>query len=90
MTNEDKFIKPLSNELLVLDDPDFTMENGIVVRTPVWRSNLDYWVVRGGTQDIGKGDRVVLDDPMAGRRVKLDGINYRLVPVKSVIGVVTS
>lgn len=89
MTKEDKFINPLSKEVMILDDPEYTMENGVVVRTPIWRSNLDYWVVRGGGEGFGIGDRVVLDDPMVGRKVKLDGINYRLVPVESVIGIIT-
>ena len=41
MTTEDKFFIPLSSEVLLLDDPDYTVENGVIVSTPTWRSNLD-------------------------------------------------
>jgi co-chaperonin GroES (HSP10) len=85
---EDKFLKPLSDEVIILDDPDYTMENGVIVPTSVWRTNLDYWVVKGGTDEFGIGDRVILDDPMAGRKIKLDRVCYRVVRKDSIIGVV--
>lgn len=86
---EDKFIHPLRGEVLLLDDPDYTVENGIVIPTPVRRSNLDYWVVRGCGDGFGTGDRVVLDDPNSGKKLKLDGVCYRLVKCSSVVAVVS-
>lgn len=86
---EDKFLKPFSNEIIILDDPDYTMENGIVVPTSTWRNNLDYWVVKGEGDGYGVGDRIILDDAMAGRKIKIDKICYRVVPKEHVVAVVT-
>lgn len=85
---EDKFIKPLANEIIILDDPDYTVENGVVVPTTIWRSNLDYWVVRGSGDGFGTGDRIILDDPMAGRKIKISGVCYRVVTKDHVIAAV--
>jgi hypothetical protein len=87
--SEDKFLTPLSNEIIILDDPDYTLEHGVVVPTPVWRDNLDYWVVKGSGDGFGVGDRVILDDAMAGRKFKVDGVCYRAVPKEHVVAVVT-
>lgn len=86
---EDKFLKPFSNEIIILDDPDYTMENGIVVPASTWRNNLDYWVVKGEGDGYGVGDRIILDDAMAGRKIKIDKICYRVVPKEHVVAVVT-
>lgn len=85
---EDKFLTPLGNEVILLDDPDYTMENGVVVPASVWRVNMDYWVVRGSGDGFGTGDRVIVDDPMTGRKIKVDGVCYRVVRKDSIIGVV--
>ena len=89
MTTEDKFFIPLSSEVLLLDDPDYTVENGVIVSTPTWRSNLDYWVVRGSGDGYGVGDRVILDDPVAGRKLKINKICFRVVPKDHVVAVVS-
>lgn len=69
------------------------MENGVVVKRGgmSFGMNLDYTVLRVGTGEkcgFGQGDRVVLCDPDAGRKLRLDGIPMRLVRVRDVIGVV--
>lgn len=84
-------LRPIKKHVLLLDDPDETNANGVVVRTPMHRTNMDYTVLRVGAKercDFGQGDRVVLADPNAGRRLKIDGVPLRLVRVNEVIGVV--
>lgn len=88
MVNEDRFIQPLSHEIIILDDPDYTVENGIVVPTPVRRNNLDFWIVRGQGDGYGTGDKIVLDDPLVGRKIKIDNVGYRVVPKDHVVAVV--
>lgn len=86
---ESKFVRPVNRRFVILvDDPDYTVENGIVVRTPAYRTNLDYFVVRGEGDGFGVGSRVIIDDPLAGRKIRVDGVHYRVVPVANVIGVV--
>ena len=83
-------LRPIKRHVLLLDDPDETIANGVVVRTSMRRTNMDYMVLRVGTEekcDFGQGDRVVLESPDAGRRLKIDGVPMRLVRVNEVIGV---
>ena len=83
-------LRPIKRHVLLLDDPDETIANGVVVRTSMHRTNMDYMVLRVGAEercDFGQGDRVVLADPNAGRRLKIDGVPLRLVRVNEVIGV---
>lgn len=85
-------IRPIRKHVLLLDDPDETVVDGVVVKTGMWRTNMDYLVIGVGTEEkagFGQGDRVVLGDPNAGRRLKLDGIPMRLVRMAEVIGVLT-
>lgn len=89
MTEETKFVRPISRFVILVDDPDMTMENGIIVRTPMRRVNLDFTVVRGSSPDFGVGDRVIIDDSLAGRKVKIDGVCYRIVNKRHIIGVVS-
>ena len=83
-------LRPIKRHVLLLDDPDETIANGVVVRTSMRRTNMDYMVLRVGTEekcDFGQGDRVVLESPDAGRRLRIDGVPMRLVRVNEVIGV---
>ena len=84
-------LRPIKRHVLLLDDPDETNANGVVVRTSMHRTNMDYVVLRVGAEercDFGQGDRVVLADPNAGRRLKIDGVPMRLARVNEVIGVI--
>lgn len=84
-------VRPIRRHVLLLDDPDETVVNGVVVKTGIWRTNMDYFVVRVGTEekcDFGQGDRIVLRTPDVGRKLKLGGVPMRLVRTDDVIGVV--
>lgn len=85
-------IRPIRRFVLLLDDQgDELVRGGVVVKNGPWAINMDYTVVRVGTEekvDFGQGDRVVLAHPDRGRRVRLDGVQYRLVRVSDIIGVV--
>lgn len=84
-------VRPIRRFVLLLDDPEETVVGGVVVKTGIWRTNMDYFVVRVGTDekaDFGQGDRVVLSSPNAGRKLRLDGINYRLVRTSDIIAVI--
>ena len=77
--------------MLLLDDQEVQVENGVTVLRRWGTPYLDHLVVQTGTDedlDFGPGDRVVLDDPNAGRRVRIDGTVYRLVRRDSVVAVV--
>lgn len=85
-------LRPLSRFVLLADDPDETVENGVVVRLPEsgWRTHMDYAVVMVGTKervDFGAGDRVVLRHPNAGRSLMWNGVPHRLVRMDDIIGV---
>lgn len=85
-------LRPIKRFVLLLDDdPVETVVGGIVVKTGIWRTNMDYAVLRIGTKehvDFGQGDRVILRTPDVGRKLRLDGVPMRLVKVEDVIGVV--
>lgn len=81
-------LRPIRRHVLLLDDQGMQVENGVTVLRKWGTPYLDHLVVQTGTDedlDFGPGDRVVLSDPNAGRRVMLDGTVYRLVRVKDVI-----
>lgn len=90
--NGEKQVRPIRRFVLLLDDTDETVQDGVIVRRGIsFGSNLDYTVLRVGTEEkcgFGQGDRVILCDPDAGRKLKLDGIPMRLVRVQDVIGVI--
>lgn len=84
-------VRPIRRFVLVLDDPDETVVNGVVTRRGIWGTYMDYFVVRVGTEekcDFGQGDRVLLSSPDVGRRVRIDGVKYRLVRTSDIIAVV--
>lgn len=78
--------------MLLLDDQPSRSEGGIEVRDAGFECrHLDYVVVRVGERervDFGQGDRVVLEHRGCGRRVKLDGVVYRLVRTNDIIAVI--
>ena len=81
-------LRPIRRHVLLLDDQEVQVEDGVTVLRKWGTPYLDHLVVQVGTDealDFGTGDRVVLSDPNAGRRVRLDGTVYRLVRVKDVI-----
>lgn len=84
-------LRPIRRHVLLLDDDPFeTVDGGIVVKTGVWRVNMDYYVLRVGTEenvDFGQGDRVILRTPDVGRKLRIDGTPMRLVRTDDVIGV---
>lgn len=85
-------LRPLDRFVLLADDPDETVENGVVVRLPEsgWRTHMDYAVVMVGVKehaDFGAGDRVVLRHPNAGRSLMWNGVPHRLVRMDDIIGV---
>lgn len=86
-------LRPLSRFVLLADDPDETVENGVTVRLPEsgWRTHMDYTVVMVGKKEspeFGPGDRVVIRHPNAGRMLRWRGIPHRLVRVDDIIAVV--
>ena len=83
-------VRPIKRFVLLFDEQDETVEGGVVVRRRRGSPYLDYLVVRVGERenvDFGAGDRVVLSDPNAGRRVRIDGTVYRLVRTDDVVAV---
>lgn len=82
-------LKPINRRFVILaDDPAEVVSDGIVVDNVGWRTNLDFVVVRGEGDGYGQGDRVVLDDPMCGRRIMVDGVPLKVVNKDNIIGVV--
>lgn len=81
-------LRPIKRFVLILDDqPEFD-DNGVIVRRELGNAYLDYLVVAVGEKEdvpYGPGDRVVLSDPNAGRKVKLDGVVHRVVRVSDII-----
>jgi co-chaperonin GroES (HSP10) len=83
-------LRPIKRFVLLLDDQEEQIENGVIINHSWGAVHLDYQVVRVGASercDFGVGDTVVLCDPNAGRRLKLDGVVYRLVKASDIIAV---
>lgn len=83
-------LKPIRRHVLLLDDQEVQVENGVTVLRRRGTPYLDHLVVQVGEResvDFGVGDRVVLSDPNAGRRVRIDGTAYRLVRTDDVVAV---
>jgi hypothetical protein len=86
---DSKFIRPVRKDYVILfDDPETTEEHGVQVVHGPWKKNLDYVVARGSGDGFAPGSLVVLDDPNTGRKLKLNGVGYRIVPRTSIIAVV--
>lgn len=84
-------VRPIKRFVLLLDEQDEAVEGGVIVMRPRGSPYLDYLVVAVGRDekvDFGPGDRAVLSDPNAGRRVRIDGTIYRLVRVSDIVAVV--
>lgn len=84
-------VRPIKRFVLLVDDQPETVDGGVIVRRELGSAYLDYYVAAVGETeecDFGAGDRVLLADPNAGRKVRLDGVVYRLVRVTDIIGVV--
>lgn len=83
-------LRPIRRHVLLLDEQDETVEGGVTVMRKRGSPYLDYLVVQVGTDEdlpFGVGDRVVLSDPNAGRRVRINGVIYRLVRRTDIVAV---
>ena len=93
MSDDRRGVRPIRRHVLLLDDQPEHDEGGVVVAAGIRRTNLDFYVVRIGTEEqdpgFGQGDRIVLADPDAGRRLMLDGVAYRVVRLTDIIAVVS-
>lgn len=84
-------VRPIKRFVLLFDDPEWSVDSGVSVHTSLTSRYLDYYVAGVGTDEhveFGSGDRVVLSDPNAGRKVRLDGVACRVVRVSDIIAVV--
>lgn len=86
-------VRPIRRFVLLADDqPGFTDVGGVLVDNMLGTDNLDYYVVAVGSEEsnpgFGVGDRVILSDPNAGRKVRIEGVVHRLVRTTDIIGVV--
>ena len=87
---ESKFLMPIKGFVLLVDGSNERVDGGVVVARGTAASYMDYVVAKTGKDDglgFGQGDRVILSDPFAGRRVMLDGAPYRIVRVEDIIAV---
>lgn len=84
-----KFIKPAqAGRVILFDDPDVHSEKGVLTQQGPWKKNLDFVVAWGTGDGYAPGSRVIIDDPMAGRKLKLNGTGYRIVRKDNIIAVV--
>lgn len=85
-------LRPIKRFVVLLDDQDRVTKDGeLFVDNGVWPVNMDYTVVAVGTEEkagFGVGDKVVVSCPTVGRKVKLDGVTYRVVRVSDIIAVI--
>lgn len=87
---ESKFLVPVKGNVLLVDGSDEKVEGGVIVSRSTSASYMDFVVARVSPDDhfdFGQGDRVLLDDPYAGRRIILDGAPYRLVSADHIMAV---
>jgi co-chaperonin GroES (HSP10) len=84
------FLKPLPRDVVLLDDVPEKGENGVTVMRPdIGCDHLDFTVAAAGGSAVGYGSGdVVLRDPSIGRRVRVDGVGYRIVGVDDVVAAV--
>lgn len=82
------FLRPIRRFILLVDDQPEQVEGGIVIVDRIGCTRHDFYVAAIGTNEnveFDVGDRVIIEDPNAGRRVSVDGIFYRLVRVTDII-----
>lgn len=80
-------VSPLKGYVLLADDGEETSDGGIVrANLPGKGVNMDFYAATPGP-GFGAGDLVLISDPNAGRRIKVDGIPYRIVREDEVVGV---
>lgn len=78
---------PIKGYVLLVDDPDEVSDGGIIHENVPGRGvNMDFYAATPGP-GFGSGDLVLVSDPNAGRRIKVDGIPYRVVREDEVVGV---
>ena len=78
---------PIKGYVLLVDDPDEVSDGGVVHESLPGRGvNMDFYAATPGP-GFGAGDLVLVSDPNAGRRIKVDGIPYRVVREDEIIGV---
>lgn len=84
-------LRPIKRFVVLLDDQDrVTKDGGVYVDSGIWPVNMDFLVVAVGAEehvDFGVGDRVVVSCPTVGRKVRLDGVVYRVVRVSDILAV---
>lgn len=77
------FLRPIRRHILLSDPACGPLEPEL---------HLDFHVVAIGFLEpnpgFGVGDRILLGDPNAGRKVKLDGCVYRVVRVTDILAVI--
>lgn len=79
-------VQPLEGHAYLLDDPAVVDENGVVsMQVGLHARHMDYVVASGEGEGWGPGDRVLLDDPDAGRKLRVDGVDLRIVPVERIL-----
>jgi len=83
-------VRPIKRFVLLLDDQPEQTVGGVIVRRTLGNAYLDYVVVAVGEREqagFGPGDRVLVRYPNVGRKVRIDGVVYRVVRVSDVIAV---
>lgn len=83
------FIRPPTGKVLLVDVPESAV--GGIALPGGDGERLDKYVAAVGGQvgEIGVGDIVIIGDPNAGKRTKIDGVQYLLTDyenVKAVLG----
>lgn len=84
-------LRPIKRFVLLLDDQPEEVKSGTIIIKTLGSIHMDYTVVRVGKNekvDFGQGDRVIISDPNIGRKIRIDGIVYRLVRVSDIIAVI--
>lgn len=81
------FLRPIRGHAILVDR-QFEPVGGIEVPETFWPDRLDFTVAAVGPDaGFGVGDTVVLADPNAGRKVRIDGVPYRIVRESDIQGV---
>lgn len=77
------------DSIIIFDDPAISEECGVAVTSGTWGKNLDFVVAWSDNSEVQPGDRILLDDPQAGTKLSVDNVPYRVVPLDSVIAVLS-